>query len=148
MNTSESTSSSSDQQLNCLDPGKWKIENWFLPSSTEKKPGSITFCYHGTHALQRHFIFLSSRMVSQASNANIYTKYQFLWWHRLLSHGVITETRNLLEPNTVSLLGGGGEEKPNLMKICFTVWWIFLKLKKSINIGQILPPLSLYSEGF
>lgn len=99
-----------------------------------KKPGSITFCHHGIHVLQRHFICLSTRVVSQASKqASIYTKYQFLWWHRFLSHGMITETRNFPEPNTVSLLSEDGEGKSNLMKICFTLWWIFNLKKKKYN---------------
>lgn len=126
--TSESTSSS-DEQLNCLDPGKREIENWFLLSPTEKTRQHHILSPWNSR-LAKTFHLLKHQGGQSSKQASIYTKYQFLWWHRFLSHGMITKTRNFPEPNTVSLLSEDGEGKPNLMKICFTLWWIFFNLKK------------------
>lgn len=65
-----------------------------------KKPGSITFCNQE---------FMPCKDTSSSGAAGwpakqtmlIYTKYRVLWWHGLLPHGMITETRNVPEPNTV-----------------------------------------------
>lgn len=109
MNTSESTSSSSssDEQLYCLD-----TENWFLLSPAEK-----TRQYHiqppWNSCLAKIFHLLKQQHAQSRNKASIYTKYQFLWWHRLLPHGMSLKQETHNQTLYLSLEGMGEKENLN-----------------------------------